>query len=68
MIEPQIERYFQLRLAWKLEVEVETKLELRRQVDELAEEICQQKNLSLSARDFFEVTRSAFIQWARRSR
>ncbi len=67
MIAPELEAYFRLRLEWKLEVEPETKTSLRRQLDAMAERICREHNLALTAREFFDATRPAFMQWARRS-
>ena len=68
MIAPQLERYFQLRLEWKLEVEPEVKARLRRELDAATENICREHSLSFGPREFLEHTRQAFIQWAKRSR
>ena len=68
MIAPELERYFQLRLEWKLEIDPTVKADLRSRLDELAGEICGQMGLPFSVREFFDATRQAFNQWARRSR
>ena len=68
MIAPELEEYFRLRLEWKLEVDPDIKAGLRRQLDDMAGNLCGQRNLPFSAREFFEATRQPFNPWARRAR